>query len=64
MLLSGTNARVLFIIVNLHMRILPPQLDRRILRIDQITKVTSADFDAIQNGHDVVIWYKKNVICI
>jgi len=56
MMLSGTNARIrlpLFILANLHTRILSSQLNRRILWIDQITKVTSADFDAIQNGHDV-----------
>lgn len=56
MLFSGTNAHVrfaLFILVNLHMRILPPQLYRLISRFDQITKVTSTDFDAIQNGPDV-----------
>lgn len=42
-----------FILMNLHMRILPPQRYRHILRIDQITKVTSTDFDAIQNGREV-----------
>lgn len=55
MMLSGTNACVrlaLFILENLHTRILPSQLNRHILWIDQITKVTSTDFDAIQNGHD------------
>ena len=55
MMLSGINACVrlaLFILVNLHTRILPSQLNRHISWIDQITKVTSTDFDAIQNGHD------------